>query len=122
MQAVKSKDTVPEMTVRRALHSLGYRYRIHGRDLPGCPDIVFPGRRKAIFIHGCFWHGHPCARGARQPKTNASYWTAKISRNRTRDLRVKRLLRAAGWDVFIAWECQTKALQRLIPRIERFLA
>jgi DNA mismatch endonuclease (patch repair protein) len=85
MRAVKGKDTKPEMIVRRMAHALGYRYRLHRTDLPGSPDLVFAGRQKVIFVHGCFWHGHDCARGSRQPKTNAEYWRAKIARNVTRD-------------------------------------
>src|ERR1700735_5319447 len=82
MRAVKSKDTRPEMHVRRIVYALGYRYRLHRKDLPGKPDLAFIGRRKAIFVNGCFWHGHDCPRGSRAPKTNQAYWTAKISRNR----------------------------------------
>src|ERR1700679_58130 len=97
MRAVKSRDTEPEMIVRRALHSMGYRFRIHRRDLPGTPDIALPGRRKVIFVHGCFWHGHECARGARVPQNKREYWTEKIRRNRTRDARAESDLIAAGW-------------------------
>src|ERR1035438_4358669 len=108
MQAVKSQDTGPEMTVRRIVHRLGFRYRLHRRDLPGCPDLVFVPRRKVIFIHGCFWHGHGCARGARVPKTNTPYWTEKIGRNQIRDAKAIELLKASGWDVLVLWECELK--------------
>jgi DNA mismatch endonuclease (patch repair protein) len=84
MRAVRSEDTRPEMLIRRILHGLGYRYRLHDKTLPGKPDLVFTGRRKVVFVHGCFWHGHDCARGARVPKSNADYWTGKIGRNRER--------------------------------------
>ena len=86
MRAVKSRDTAPEIVVRRIVHALGFRYRLHRRDLPGAPDLVFPGRRKVVFVHGCFWHGHDCPRGARAPKTNADYWRGKISLRRLRVL------------------------------------
>jgi DNA mismatch endonuclease (patch repair protein) len=109
MRAVKSRDTKPEMIVRRAAHALGYRFRLHRKDLPGSPDLVFPSRKKAIFVHGCFWHGHDCARGARMPKANADYWTAKIGRNVARDARVKGELASLGWETLTIWECELKA-------------
>lgn len=109
MQAVKAKDTTPEMHIRRILHALGYRYRLHVKTLPGTPDLVFRSRRKIIFVHGCFWHGHDCRRGARIPKTNIQYWKEKISRNRQRDARVLDTLRELGWSVFTVWECQLAA-------------
>ncbi len=108
MRAVKSRDTKPEITVRRVLHSLGYRFRLHRKDLPGTPDIVLPGRRKVIFVHGCFWHGHDCARGARVPKANRDYWIQKIARNRERDRNSAQELAAKGWKVFVAWECHVR--------------
>lgn len=119
MRAVKSKDTKVEIAVRKIVHALGYRYRLHGA-LPGKPDLVFSGRRKVIFVHGCFWHGHSCARGARVPVNNREYWVEKISRNRSRDKKTKRLLRAAGWDVLIVWECQAKNISALRARLRRF--
>src|SRR5215204_659207 len=105
MRAVKSRDTAPEMTVRRLLHAMGYRYRLHVAGLPGKPDIVFPSRRKAAFVHGCFWHGHDCSRGARRPKSNEAYWSAKIGRNMVRDEENFARLQAAGWAVLVVWEC-----------------
>lgn len=105
MARVKSRNTKPELLVRRLLTRLGYRYRLHRAGLPGKPDIVFIGRRKAIFVHGCFWHGHDCRRGAREPKTNADYWRAKIARNRVRDGTVRAALAALGWETMIVWEC-----------------
>jgi DNA mismatch endonuclease (patch repair protein) len=119
MQAVRSKDTAPEMIVRKLLHSEGYRYRLHRSDLPGCPDIVFGTRRKVIFVHGCFWHGHKCARGARVPKSNTSYWTSKVRRNRIRDAEVVEKLAADGWCVLVLWECEMDS--RLKGRLKRFL-
>ena len=121
MRAVKSRDTHPEMVVRRLLHSLGYRFRLHRKDLPGKPDIVFPGRGKLILIHGCFWHGHDCARGARVPKANREYWLRKVSGNQERDARHLADLMAAGWGVRVVWECETKTLTSLTPELTRFL-
>lgn len=121
MQAVKSKDTGPELLVRRLLHARGYRYRLHKRDLPGRPDIVFPGRRKVIFIHGCFWHGHHCRRGARVPKSNTDYWTAKIARNRARDQAARKRLKAKGWIALVLWECELRDKEMLARRAEKFL-
>jgi DNA mismatch endonuclease, patch repair protein len=120
MRAVKSRDTEPEMIVRRALHSMGYRFRIHRRDLPGTPDIALPGRRKVIFVHGCFWHGHECARGARVPQNNREHWTEKIRRNRTRDARAESELIAAGWQVLCIWECETKNLTILASKLKLY--
>lgn len=105
MAAVRGSNTKPELRVRRLLHGLGYRFRLHAADLPGKPDIVFLARRKVIFVHGCFWHGHDCARGARTPKTNRDYWVAKIARNRQRDARILSALDALGWRVLTVWEC-----------------
>ena len=121
MRAVKSKNTKPELLVRRLVHSLGYRYRLHRIGLPGKPDLVFPVRRKLIFVHGCFWHAHSCKRGARLPKTNRDYWKAKIRRNMTRDAEHLRGLKAGRWRVLTVWECETKDKRRLAVRIKRFL-
>ena len=123
MRAVKSQDTAPEMIVRRLLHHLGGRFRLHRRDLPGTPDIVLPGRRKVIFVHGCFWHGHDCVRGARAPKTNPDYWRAKIDRNVSRDRQSLTVLEAAGWRVLTIWECETSRTKRaaLTARLTDFL-
>jgi DNA mismatch endonuclease (patch repair protein) len=108
MRRVKGRDTGPEMVVRRALRSLGVGYRLGGASLPGRPDLVMKGRRTVVFVHGCFWHGHDCARGARQPKANAAYWSGKIGRNRARDERNLAALEAAGWRVLTLWECDLK--------------
>lgn len=105
MARVKSRDTKPEMIVRRLLTRMGFRYRLHRGDLPGRPDIAFIGQRKAIFVHGCFWHGHDCRRGARVPKANRDYWNAKIARNRQRDAAAAQGLMAAGWNTLTLWEC-----------------
>jgi DNA mismatch endonuclease (patch repair protein) len=111
MRSVKSRDTEPEMAVRRFVHRLGYRFRLHRKDLPGTPDLVFSRLKKVIFVNGCFWHGHTCARGNRMPKSNRDYWTSKIARNRGRDQLNRSLLQEQGWEVFIAWECRIKSLQ-----------
>ena len=122
MRRVKGKDTGPEMKVRRALTRLGARYRLHRRDLPGCPDIVLGPRRLALFVHGCFWHGHDCTRGARVPKQNRDYWTAKVGRNVVRDAQSRAALIAAGWRVETIWECQLKNAAELEARLQRLLA
>jgi DNA mismatch endonuclease, patch repair protein len=111
MRAVKSTDTKPELAIRRFVHQLGYRFRLHRASLPGVPDLVFPRLKKVVFVHGCFWHGHDCARGARMPKSNREYWTAKIARNMERDQGNIALLADQGWGVYIAWECQIKTVQ-----------
>lgn len=121
MQAVKSKDTAPEMIVRRLLHAQGYRYRLHKKDLPGCPDIVFGSRRKVIFVHGCFWHGHNCARGSRIPESNRDYWTRKVARNRARDQEAQERLQADGWGVLHLWECELGDGVGLGGQLQRFL-
>ncbi|MFO7774362.1 MAG: DNA mismatch endonuclease Vsr [Candidatus Hydrogenedentota bacterium] len=121
MRQVKDRDTTPEMMVRREIHRLGYRYRLHRKDLPGKPDLVFPGRRKVIFVHGCFWHGHDCARGARVPKTNREYWTNKITRNVERDRLNRERLDALGWDSMVVWECELKDKAALIRQVQTFL-
>ncbi|MDZ7629188.1 MAG: very short patch repair endonuclease [Parvularculaceae bacterium] len=105
MRAVKSRDTKPEVTIRKALHARGFRYRLNDKRLPGSPDLVFPKYRAILFVHGCFWHGHDCARGRRAPKTNARYWREKIARNVKRDASVRAALQRMGWRVKISWEC-----------------
>lgn len=121
MRAVRGKNTGPELKVRRAAHALGYRFRLHRKDLPGSPDLVFPRLKAAIFVHGCFWHGHDCARGARTPKTNEDYWRAKIARNVARDARTSAELEALGWRVETIWECELKDLPSLNDRLKRAL-
>jgi DNA mismatch endonuclease (patch repair protein) len=117
MRAVPAKNSSAELKVRKALTRLGARYRLHRRDLPGSPDIVLPGRRLAIFVHGCFWHGHTCRRGARPPKSNAAYWTAKIARNMARDGAAQAALAAAGWRVEVVWECELRDAEVLGERL-----
>ena len=118
MRQVKAKGTTPELKVRKLLWSLGLRYRLHRKDLPGAPDIVLPGRKLAVFVHGCFWHGHDCARGARVPKQNRPYWTQKIERNRQRDVRTQAELIARGWSPLVVWECELKDAPRLQARLD----
>jgi DNA mismatch endonuclease, patch repair protein len=119
MRAVKGKNTAPELVIRKLIYGLGYRYRLHGSHLPGKPDMYFTGKKKAIFIHGCFWHGHSCKRGNRQPLTNQAYWTAKIERNKIRDNKNLTLLFERGWSVLVIWECDLK--KNLTPLIQSFL-
>jgi DNA mismatch endonuclease (patch repair protein) len=117
MRRVKGRDTTPERLVRKLLTELGVRYRLHRADLPGKPDIVMAGRRLAVQIHGCFWHGHDCARGARVPKNNRGYWLAKVGRNRARDAESLARLCAMGWRVETIWECEMKDQAALRTRL-----
>ncbi|NLX60449.1 MAG: DNA mismatch endonuclease Vsr [Phycisphaerae bacterium] len=121
MAAIRSRNTRPELLVRSVVHRLGYRFRLHHRDLPGTPDLVLPRYRAAIFVHGCFWHAHSCRSGSRCPRTNTAYWTAKRHRNRARDRRACLALRKDGWRVLTVWECETKDLVRLASRLRSFL-
>ncbi len=123
MAAIRSKDTEPEMRVRRLVHAMGYRYRLHVKSLPGSPDLAFPGRHKVIFVNGCFWHQHNCRLGRKRPKSRVDYWHPKLSRNKLRDAENRRSLRKLGWRVMTIWECQTKPekLTWLRPRIAQFL-
>ena len=120
MRAIRSKDMLPELAVRSLVHKLGYRFRLHRSDLPGKPDLVFPSRRKVIFVHGCFWHSHKC-KIAHMPKSNKDYWGPKLQRNKTRDAANVEELRAGGWKVLVIWECRTRDEHRLIGQLKRFL-
>ncbi len=122
MRRVKGSGTKPELAVRRLVWRLAGRYRLNRADLPGSPDIVLAGRRLAIFVHGCFWHGHDCARGARVPKANRDYWLGKVARNRARDAAARTALSAAGWRVETVWECELKAAAALEARARAWLA
>ena len=123
MSAIRSKGMKPEMTVRRHLHAMGYRYRLHSTNLPGKPDLVFPARRKVILVHGCFWHQHadPGCKIARRPKSNREYWLPKLERNVTRDAEHQVQLRALGWDVLVIWECEVKAGPFFLKKATKYL-
>lgn len=121
MSSVKAKDTRPEMLVRRLLFSLGFRYRLHDRGLPGSPDIVFRGRKKAIFVHGCFWHRHEGCPLARLPKSRLDFWIPKLEGNRERDARKLLQLQSQGWDALVIWECELKNLNLLEKKLNGFL-
>lgn len=121
MRKVRQKDTAPEIRVRGSLHSIGYRYRLHCADLPGKPDIVFPGRRKAIFVNGCFWHQHPGCSKATTPKTRTDWWQNKLDRNVERDNANLLTLQSLGWEVTVVWECETKKMSEVEPRLIEFL-
>ena len=121
MSRIRGRDTKPELAVRRMLHALGHRYRLHRRDLPGCPDLVFSGRRKVVFVHGCFWHRHRCKYGQVKPATRSEFWERKLAGNKARDARNRRQLRRLGWQVLVVWECQTRKPEELLHKIVRFL-
>lgn len=121
MSRVRHKDTSPEMAVRRLVHRLGYRYRLHGKGLPGRPDLVFRSRKAVIFVHGCFWHLHRgCAR-VRVPKSNRDFWGTKLGANAARDVRTREALEGAGWRVLVVWECEIGNQDELTARVRRFL-
>lgn len=120
MSRVRGRHTRPELAVRRAAHALGYRFRLHRRDLPGTPDLVFPGRRVAMFVHGCFWHAHDCSK-SKAVKTNSDYWAAKLRRNAERDARTEQTLIDLGWRVVTIWECETKKGDILLARLRSAL-
>lgn len=108
MGRIRGKDTKPEMAVRRMAHQLGFRFRLHRRDLPGCPDLVFPGRRKVVFVHGCYWHRHPGCRMAYEPKSNVAFWRKKFAANVARDAKALADLKNQGWDTLVIWECEAR--------------
>ena len=120
MARIRGVDTKPELFVRRALHGQGYRFRLHGRGLPGKPDIVFKKRKRAVFVHGCFWHRHGCKRTT-HPKSRQDYWQDKFAKNVARDRRNAALLADDGWDVFVAWECEVDSDETLLQRLMEFL-
>ena len=124
MRAVKGKDTKPELAVRRMVHAAGYRYRLHRKDLPGRPDLVFGPRKKVIFVHGCFWHSHSdgVCKAASVPKVRADYWAAKLEANRVRDARNMAALHQSGWQVLVVWECWLKDRERTLVSVQTFLA
>ncbi|MFP3578734.1 very short patch repair endonuclease [Arthrobacter sp. SIMBA_036] len=121
MAKIRSKDTKPELILRRKLHGEGYRYRLHDNSLPGKPDLVFPGRRKVIFVNGCFWHGHDCSVGRRLPKTNTDFWQAKRTRNQQRDHMQRLELVSSQWQYLDVWECEISNDPTLLTRVRSFL-
>lgn len=122
MSRVKGRDTKPELLVRSIIHRLGYRFRLHAKNLPGRPDVVLPRHRKVVFVHGCFWHGHPGCRRAARPSTNREFWDKKIEGNIARDEANVEALRAAGWKVLVVWQCAMKERGRLEQTLSEFLS
>ncbi|WP_445490634.1 very short patch repair endonuclease [Rhodopseudomonas sp. RCAM05734] len=121
MARIKGKDTKPELAVRKALFGRGYRFRLHRKDLPGKPDLVFAGRRKVVFVHGCFWHAHENCKVANLPKSRTEFWQAKFFRNRERDKANEAALRSAGWDVLTLWECEARDQENMLDRLASYL-
>lgn len=121
MSRIRKTDTTPELTVRRIVHRLGYRFRLYRRDLPGCPDIVLPRHRKVIFVHGCWWHRHNCRLGRRSPKSRRKYWIPKLQANKERYKKNRSALQRQGWKVLVIWECQTRNTKKLIDKLSKFL-
>jgi DNA mismatch endonuclease Vsr len=120
MRAIHNRDTLPEMAVRSIVHRLGYRFRLHRKDLPGRPDLVFPSRHKVIFVHGCFWHAHACKRGL-VPNSNRDFWLPKLRGNKVRDRRNLKALADLGWDALVIWQCELKDTSAVRLRVKRFL-
>jgi len=121
MSRVKGRDTKPEILVRSFVHRMGFRFRIHGRDLPGNPDIILPKHGKVIFVNGCFWHGHRRCLRSKRPTTHKGFWNRKLDQNIERDKRFRRMLRRMGWQVLVVWECETRKQEKLLRKLERFL-
>ena len=121
MRAIRAKNTSPELKVRKMLRAFAPGYRLHRKDIPGKPDVAYVGAKRAIFVHGCFWHGHDCKWGARVPKTNVKYWRAKIGGNRARDARHAIELKAMGWRALTIWECELRAPKKAEARLRRFV-
>jgi DNA mismatch endonuclease, patch repair protein len=121
MALIRSRDTKPEMAVRRLVHGMGYRYRLHDRDLPGRPDLVFRSKLKVIFVHGCFWHLHRNCRNNRPPKSRLDYWQPKLQRNAIRDNEARNRLRRMGWRTLVIWECDLNNSERITQKISQFL-
>ncbi len=121
MSNVRNRNTTPEKQVRSCLHKMGYRFRLHRKDLPGTPDIVLPKYRTAVFVHGCFWHGHPGCKRAKRPSTQIEFWNRKLNKNIERDLKARRNLKLLGWKVFIVWECETRNADFLRTKLSSML-
>ena len=124
MRRVRQSDTAPELVVRSLLHAEGYRYRLHAKELPGRPDIVFRGRRRAIFVHGCFWHRHRCRPGQNVPKSNTEFWLTKFEANMKRDRKARRQLKTSGWLTLVVWECETHSScrKKLLVKLRKFMS
>lgn len=123
MRQIRGKNTAPELAIRKLCRKIGFTgYRIHRKDLPGTPDLAWVGRKLAIFVHGCFWHGHDCAEGIRKPKSNRDYWIPKIERNQQRDAENIAALRTAGWNVLVIWECEINGQGCFSKRLQQFLS
>ena len=120
MRAIHSRDTQPEIEVRSLVHKLGYRFRLHRKDIPGTPDLVFPARRKVIFVHGCFWHSHACKTGL-IPKSNRDFWLPKLRRNKARDRKNLEVLMKQGWDSLVIWQCELRDSDAVRRRVKLFL-
>ncbi|OPY07920.1 MAG: Very short patch repair protein [Syntrophaceae bacterium PtaB.Bin095] len=121
MSRVRGRDTKPEILVRSFVHRMGFRFRIHRRDLPGNPDIVLPRHGKVIFVHGCFWHGHKRCQRSKRPTTNKGFWNKKLDENIERDKRFQRKLRLMGWKVLVLWQCEVRKPEKMLRKLERFL-
>ncbi len=121
MSLIRGKDSSPELKLRRLVHGMGFRYRLHVKDLPGKPDLVFPSRRAVIFMHGCFWHRHPGCKLARMPKSKLDFWRPKLEGNRERDLRNQEMLKKLGWHVLIIWECEMENIEKVYNKVREFL-
>ena len=121
MSLIRGKDSSPELKLRRLVHGMGFRYRLHVKDLPGKPDLVFPSRRAVIFMHGCFWHRHPGCKLARMPKSKLDFWRPKLEGNRERDLRNQEMLKKLGWHVLVIWECEMENIEKVSNKVREFL-
>lgn len=121
MSSIRSKDTQPELMIRRLIHSMGYRYRLHNKKLPGKPDLTFSSRRKVIFVHGCFWHQHKECGHGKVPTSRVDYWKPKLEKNVKRDIENQKKISAAGWDYLVIWECEIEDIESVIVRIKNFL-
>jgi DNA mismatch endonuclease (patch repair protein) len=121
MRQIRAENTAPEILLRRLLHGAGYRFRLHRKELPGKPDMTFPGRRAVIFVHGCFWHQHRACQDGHIPGSRTDYWVPKLRRNVKRDMRVRRELRNLGWRVLVVWECELKSPEKVLRKAEKFL-
>ena len=120
MRRIRSSDTAPELLVRRLVYAAGYRYRLHGKNLPGKPDLVFAARQRVVFVHGCYWHSHGC-KLTHTPRTNTAYWSPKLAGNKARDSRNIESLTSLGWSVLVIWECEVKHSDRVLRRVRNFL-